>query len=45
MVINSIMCTSKILTDMTNFTKQNIEKQTFVRVLYSVLVVKCVDKT
>ena len=40
MVINCIMCKSKILTDLC-FTKQRIKtKNTFVRVVYSVLVVK-----
>ena len=40
MVINRIMCISKILTDLC-FTKQKIKtKNTFVKVVYSVLVVK-----
>ena len=40
MMINHIMCTSKVLTDLC-FTKQRIKtKNTFVRVVYSVLVVK-----
>ena len=40
MAINRIMCTSKILTDLC-FTKQRIKtKNTFVRVVYSALVVK-----
>ena len=40
MMINPIMCTSKILTDLC-FTKQKIEtKIGFVEVVYSVLVVK-----
>ena len=39
MMINHIMCTSKILTDLC-FTKQNIKiKDTFANVVYSVLVV------
>ena len=45
MVINRIMCTSKILTDLC-FTKKKITiKNTSARVVYGVLVVKCVDKT
>ena len=40
MVINHIMCTSKILTDLC-FIKQRIKtKNTFAKVVYSVLVVK-----
>ena len=40
MMINHIMCTSKILTDLC-FTKQKIKiKNTFAKVAYSVLVVK-----
>ena len=40
MMINNIMCTSKILTDL-YFTKQKIKtKNGFVEVVYSVLVVK-----
>ena len=40
MIINRIMCTSKILTDL-RFTKWKIKtKKTFVRVAYSALVVK-----
>ena len=40
MIINHIMCTSKILTDLC-FTKQKIKtKNGFARVVYSVLVVK-----
>ena len=40
MVVNRIMCTSKILADLC-FTKQKIKiKNTFVKVAYSVLVVK-----
>ena len=40
MMINHIMCTSKILTDLC-FTKQRIKtKNAFVRVVYSALVVK-----
>ena len=40
MVINHIMCTSKILTDLC-FTKQRIKtKNTFVRVVYGALVVQ-----
>ena len=40
MVINRIMCTSKILTDLYS-TKQKIKtKNTFAKVVYSVLVVK-----
>ena len=42
MVINRVMWTSMTLTDLC-FTKQRIN--TFVRVVYSALVVKCVDKT
>ena len=39
------MCISQILTDVC-FTKQRIKtKNTFVRVVCSALVVKCVDKT
>ena len=40
MVINRIMCTSKILADLC-FARQKIKtKKTFVRVVYSVLVLK-----
>ena len=40
MVIYRIMCTSKILTDL-GFTKQKLKtKNTFVKVVYIVLVVK-----
>ena len=40
MVINHITCTSKILTDLC-FKKQKIKiKNTFARVIYSVLVIK-----
>ena len=40
MVINHIMCTSKILTDLC-FTKQRIKtKNNFAKVVYSVLVVE-----
>ena len=40
MVINHIACTSKVLTDLC-FTKQRIKtKNTFVKVVYSVLVAK-----
>ena len=42
---NHIMCISKILTDLC-FTKQKIKaKNTFAKVVYSVLVAKCIDKT
>ena len=45
MVINRIMCTWKILTDLC-FTKQKITiENASVRVVYGVLVVKCVGKT
>ena len=45
MVINRIMCTSRILTDLC-FTKQRIKtKNTFAKVVYNVLVVKiCLQK-
>ena len=44
MMINHIMCTSKILTDLC-FIKQKIKtKNGFVKVAYSVLVAKRVDK-
>ena len=46
MMINHIICTLKILTDL-YFTKQKIKtKNGFVRVVYSVLAVpKCIDRT
>ena len=45
MMIKYIMCTSKNLTDLC-FTKQKIKaKNTFAKVVYSVLVAKCIDKT
>ena len=44
MIINCIMFTSKTLTDLC-FIKQKIKtKNGFVKVAYSVLVAKCVDK-
>ena len=45
MMINCIMCTLKTLTDLC-FPKQKIKiKNTFARVVYSVLVEKCIDRT
>ena len=45
MMINHIMCTSKILTDLC-FTKQKIKtKNGSVKVVYNVLVEKYVNKT
>ena len=45
MMINHIMGTSNSLTDLC-FTKQKIKtKNTFAEVAYSVLIVKCIDRT
>ena len=45
MMINHITCTLKNLRDLC-FTKQKIKtKNTFAEVAYSVLIVKCIDRT